>query len=157
MQVQTALTERRIDNYLLTKAATGRVLCSISSRFLAIFLKLVEEPLNKRIKQFYTLHYFHAIARLDVPTFEDTAVQQQLEQALPKSSRSSIAWDTIVALSNTCFKVLSLVSEFAVLIQVLRDQRDGVLLASIVFAHSVLRWSPQANYITRSAGKFRIG
>ncbi|KIL71102.1 hypothetical protein M378DRAFT_156053 [Amanita muscaria Koide BX008] len=149
--VQTALSERSVDKHFLLGTAAGRLLCSISSRLLTTFLKLIDEPLNKRIKRFYSKHYFHALARLDLPTFEDTAVQQQFEEALPRSTKSSVPWDTITAISNTCFKAVTLISEFVILASVLRDQRDGYLLACITFAHSILHWTPHKYYVSNAS------
>ncbi|KAF8640677.1 hypothetical protein AX17_000333 [Amanita inopinata Kibby_2008] len=146
--VQTALEERRVDKNVLVKVASGRLACSVSRRLLTVAQRLVEEPLNKCIKRHYSIHYFHALARLDVPTFEDAAVQRQLEQALPRSSRSSIAWDTVLAILNTSSTVLLLLSESAVLVGVLRNQLDGFLLASLSFLHSLMQWSTRRHYVS---------
>ncbi|PFH50719.1 hypothetical protein AMATHDRAFT_75408 [Amanita thiersii Skay4041] len=149
--VETALEERRVDKHLLVKVATGRLLCSVIKRLLMISHRRVEEPLNKRIKQHYTIHYFRTVARLDLPTFEDAAVQRQLEQALPRTSRSSIAWDTVVVISNAGTTALLLASEFMVLLSVLTNQRDGFLLAFVSFIHSFMQWLTRTNFIIWAA------
>ncbi|KAF8624812.1 hypothetical protein AX15_005699 [Amanita polypyramis BW_CC] len=144
---QTALDEHMFNKDHLIQVAAGSLLCSVSNRFLTLVLRIVEEPLNRRIKQFYTIHYFHAMARLDLPTFEDAAVQQQFEKALPRSSKYSIAWDTVMAISNTGFKSLTLVSQLVILIRVLREQRDGLLFAVPSFVYSVMSFSSQRRFV----------
>lgn len=81
------------------------------------------------------------MARLDVPTFDDTAVQRQLEQSFPPDSRSSVAWDTVVVTLHIFSTVLQLISQLSVLNGVLRGQRDGLLLAVLSFSHTLFFWS----------------
>jgi len=38
-------------------------------------------PIDMSIKRFYAEHIFHSVARPDVPTFEDSDIQRQLESA----------------------------------------------------------------------------
>ncbi|TFK38612.1 P-loop containing nucleoside triphosphate hydrolase protein [Crucibulum laeve] len=139
--VQTAVDERTVDTHLLFKVAFGRFVCSLITRLLRYSKQRLAVPLNVRIKQYYSVHIFHAMARLDVPTFDDAAVQRQLEQSFPPNSRSSIAWDTVVMALHMLSTALQLTSQLSVLVGVLRDQRDGPLLAVLSFAHALFQWS----------------
>ena len=89
--------------------------------------------LNGRIRQFYSAHIFHSVARLDVPTWDDPVVSAQIEAVIPKDS-NTIAWAAITCLVQTGSTFVRLFSQTAVLIGVLREQRDGLLLSLLSFA-----------------------
>jgi hypothetical protein len=97
----------------------------MASRLLGYCRDRVQNPLNKRIKQHYSIHIFRSMARLDVPTFEDAAVQRQLELACSATGRSSVCWDTIQMASGTMSTLMRLFSQVSVLVSVLHNQRDG--------------------------------
>ena len=136
--VQTAVDERAVNTEQLFRVASGRFICSIAERVLRYAKNRVGPGLNKRIKQYYSIHTFHSLARLDVPTFDDAAVQTQLQQSVSPSSRTTIAWTTLTMALNIMSTALRLASQFLVLVRVLVEQRDGVLLASLSFAHSLM-------------------
>lgn len=155
IKVQTAIDERKVNTNILFQIAAGRVACSLFTRLLRYCKNQVSVPLNSRIKQYYSVHIFHAMARLDVPTFDDDAVQRQLEQSFSPSSRSSIAWDAIVMTIQIYGTALQLISQVSVLAGVLRGQRDGFLLAILSFSYGFFRWNSATrihDYI-RSGGK----
>lgn len=81
------------------------------------------------------------MARLDVPTFDDPAVQCQIEQTLPKYANSSTAFDAVTSVLRLFSTAIQLISQLSVLINVLKDQKDGPLLATLSFAHACLQWS----------------
>lgn len=92
------------------------------------------------------------MARLDVPTFEEASVQRQLESASSSSGKSSVAWETIEATSNVITTAIQLLSQLSVLITILRDQRDGFLLAAISFIQSLFQWSSVSKSVFQSLG-----
>lgn len=139
--VQTAVDERKVNTNILFQIAAGRLACSLVARLLRYGKKRVAVPLNDRIKKYYSVHIFHAMVRLDVPTFDDDAVQQQLEQSFSPNSRSSIAWDTVVMAIQIYSTALQLISQVSVLAGVLRGQRDGFLFATLSFSYAFFRWS----------------
>lgn len=96
------------------------------------------------------------MARLDVPTFDDPVIQRQLEKAFPPHGRSSIAWDTVTMAMHIFSTIIQVVSQAFVLVGVLRDQRDGLLLALISFAHTLLQWIGMANNIFNAGGEYRV-
>lgn len=140
-KVQTAVDERKVNTNILFQIAAGRLACSLVARLLRYGKKRVAVPLNDRIKKYYSVHIFHAMVRLDVPTFDDDAVQQQLEQSFSPNSRSSIAWDTVVMAIQIYSTALQLISQVSVLAGVLRGQRDGFLFATLSFSYAFFRWS----------------
>jgi hypothetical protein len=125
MQVEVAVDQRTVDKELLFRVAGGRLGCTMASRLLSYCRDRVQNPLNKRIKQHYSTHIFHAMARLDVPTFDDPAVQRQMESAWSTTGRSSVCWDTIQMASGVMSTVIRLLSQVSVLVSVLRNQNDG--------------------------------
>ena len=96
------------------------------------------------------------MARLDLPTFEDPAVQRQLESAWSTSWRSSVAWDTIQMTSNVLMTAIRLLSQVSVLITVLRHQQDGTLLALLSFSQSLFQWFSGRHSEFSSLGTFAI-
>ncbi|KAN0101039.1 P-loop containing nucleoside triphosphate hydrolase protein [Tylopilus felleus] len=138
--VETAVEKRTVDKNVLLNVAVGRVACAIVERLLQYSKYRVSYQLNIAIKEYYSHHIFHAMARLDLPTFEDPAIQRQLESAWSTSWRSSVAWDTIRVVSSILATVIRLLSQVSVLISVLRHQQDGPLLALLSFSQSLFHW-----------------
>ncbi|KAJ6569697.1 P-loop containing nucleoside triphosphate hydrolase protein [Mycena sp. CBHHK59/15] len=136
--VQKAVEERTVDQHLLLQVAVSRLICSAISRLLRFAQGRLTRPLNERIRQFYAVHTFHALARLDVPTFADAAVQRQLDQSTA-SARTSIAWNNVVTALHLLSTGVELVSQLSVLIGMLKDQRDGPLLAILSFGHTLFQ------------------
>ncbi|KAI0288518.1 HlyB/MsbA family ABC transporter [Russula brevipes] len=131
--VQLSVDKRAVDTRLLIQIASGRVLCAAAEYFLRFALRKVSTALNARIRQFYTTHIFYSMARLDVPTWDDPVVSAQIEAVLPKGS-NTVAWAAITSLVQTGSTILRLFSQSAVLMGVLRDQRDGYLLSLLSMA-----------------------
>ncbi|KAK0432902.1 P-loop containing nucleoside triphosphate hydrolase protein [Armillaria borealis] len=137
--VQTAIDERTVDKTLLFHVAAGRVTCSLFSRLLSHAKQYIHPILNSRIKQYYSIHMFHAVARLDLPTFDDPAVQKQLEQTSAVDSGSTVAWGTINAIVNIFSTAVQLVSQLVVLVRVVYDQPDGPLIAILSFGQALFQ------------------
>lgn len=153
-QVEVAVDQRTVNTTLLIQVAGGRVACTIITRILRYCTGRVQLPLNKRIKQHYSAHIFHAMARLDSPTFDDPAIQRQMEAAWSTSGRSSVCWDTVEMALGVMSTLIRLFSQVSVLVAVLRDQRDGPLLAVLSFAESVFQWMSARRRFTDSGGQF---
>ncbi|KIM48490.1 hypothetical protein M413DRAFT_61619 [Hebeloma cylindrosporum] len=146
--VQTAVEHRTVDSKLLITAVSGTFISSIILRFLHYARKQIYQPLHLRIKLFYSVHIFRAMLRLDVPTFDDPAIQHQLSQASPKHSHTSIAFSAVTLTIRLISTALQLVSHVFVLAHVLRNQPDGPLLAVLYFSYSILQWSNTRNSYT---------
>lgn len=132
-QVQVAVDKRTVDTDHLIRIAGGRVLCAAAEQILDAASWKVSTALNGRIRQFYSTHIFHSVARLDVPTWDDPVVAAQIDSVIPKDS-NTIAWAAITCLVQTGSTVVRLFSQTAVLMGVLRGQRDGLLLSLLSFA-----------------------
>jgi hypothetical protein len=132
-QVQVAVDKRTVDTHLLIQIAGGRVFCAAAEHILDDVLWKVSTALNGRIRRFYSTHIFHSLARLDTPTWDDPVVAAQIDAVIPKDSKT-IAWAAITAVVQTGSTFLRLFSQTAVLMGVLRGQRDGFLLSLLSFA-----------------------
>lgn len=137
--VQTAVDTRTVEKPLLIRITAGMWVCAIMGRLLKYAKNRVTFPLRARLKQHYSLHLFHARARLDVPTFDDPAVQRQLDSASHVNGQS-VAWGTFTMLSSLMTTLIKIVSQIAVLATVLKDQQDGPLLAVVSFAPALMEW-----------------
>ncbi|KAI0056772.1 P-loop containing nucleoside triphosphate hydrolase protein [Artomyces pyxidatus] len=135
--VQTAVDDRTVDKRVLFQVAGGRMTCSLIERVSRIVEHRVSSALNNRIKQYYSGHIFHAMARLDVPTYEDPVVSSQLDSVIP-TNRHSIVWSTLSGLLNTGTNGLRLCTQSFVLLGVLQEQRDGHLLTLLTFSNHAL-------------------
>lgn len=154
LQVEVAVDHRTVDKELLVQVASGRIACAIVSRLLNHCKSRVQTPLDKRIRQYYSTHIFHSMSRLDVPTFEDPAVQQQMEAAWSTSGRSSVCWETIQMTSSVASTLIRLFSQVSVLISVLYNQRDGPLLTILSFGDSIFQWVSARRRFIDTGGMF---
>ncbi|KAI0757800.1 P-loop containing nucleoside triphosphate hydrolase protein [Daedaleopsis nitida] len=143
--LQTTIDTRTVDTDALFRVSLGRLVCSVAHRLLARALSRIRMPLSRRLKAAYSLHFFHARARLDLPTFEDPLVQRQLEEA--SSSSGSIAYNTVIMAGSIIATLLQVISQVSVLAQVLGGQRDGVLLALLSFGASMSEWVTRWNVL----------
>ncbi|KZT68754.1 P-loop containing nucleoside triphosphate hydrolase protein [Daedalea quercina L-15889] len=137
--IQTAIDTRTVDKDFLVRISAGRTGCAVLGRLLGHAKASLAYPLSNRLKQHYTMHLFHARARLDLPTFEDPAVRRQIEEA-SHSSRGGVAWDTFSMMVTAVSTAINITSEVSMLVAVLKDQPDGTLLAVICLSQSFLNW-----------------
>ncbi|KAG1825435.1 P-loop containing nucleoside triphosphate hydrolase protein [Suillus subaureus] len=139
--VETAMETRTVDTAVVIHVAVGRVTCAVASHLLRHIQSRIRIPVNMSIKQFYARHIFHSMARLDLPTFTDSAVQKQLDFAAQhRVLGTSLAWEAIQGLTNLVATATSMFSQLFVLFTVVRKQQDGPLLVILGFSQSMLRW-----------------
>ncbi|KAF8807154.1 P-loop containing nucleoside triphosphate hydrolase protein [Phlegmacium glaucopus] len=139
--VQVALDHRTVDTRLLVSVAVGAFASSLAGRILQHAKNRITSPLRLRIKQHYSVHIFYAMSRLDVPTFDDPAVQRQLQQAIPNHAHGGIAFRAVTTTLRVFATAIQLLSQLSVLINLLKGQPDGFLLAILSFAHGFAQWT----------------
>ncbi|KAG1809947.1 P-loop containing nucleoside triphosphate hydrolase protein [Suillus plorans] len=142
LQLVEAVMERRtVDTTVVIHVAVGRVTCAVASRLLRHVQRRIEIPLRMSIKQFYAKHIFHSMARIDLPTFTDSAVLKQLNSVtLFRDMGMDLAWKVAAELANLAATTTSIFSQLFVLFTVLRKQQDGPLLVILGFSQSLFRW-----------------
>jgi hypothetical protein len=132
---------RTVDTTVVIHVAVGRVACAIASYLLQHMQNVIKIPINISIKQLYASHIFHSMARLDLPTFTDSSVQNQLNFAFHhRVMGNSLAWDTINGLTKLATMVTGRLSQLFVMSRVLRKQHDGPLLVILGLSQSAIRW-----------------
>jgi hypothetical protein len=151
-QVQSAVDKRAVDAHLLFQIAGGRVLCAVAEHVLFYASTKVSTALNGRVKRFYSAQIFHAIARLDVPSWDDPVVSAQIDAVVPRGQRA-VAWVAIMSLIETGSTVLKLFSQTAVLMGVLREQSDGLTLPLLSFASDAVSFFNLSGDIQLGGGK----
>ncbi|KAJ7151708.1 P-loop containing nucleoside triphosphate hydrolase protein [Mycena filopes] len=151
--VQNAVENRTVDRNLLFQVAASRLICSAVSRLLQHVQNRLYRPLNERIRQHFLCKASAPAPDWMSPLTQDSAVQRQLENST-SSSRSSIAWNNVLTILNLISTGVELVSQMSVLFAMLRDQRDGPLLAMLSFGHTLFRkktnlrtWSPTGKMV----------
>ncbi|KAI0791831.1 P-loop containing nucleoside triphosphate hydrolase protein [Abortiporus biennis] len=137
--VQVAVETRTVDKSVLFKTTLGIVTCKLATRIISHLKSRISNPLSARLKHHYAVHLYRARARLDVPTFDDPAVQAQLDAASHVGGKS-VAWQTFLLVSNIASTAVQVVSLISVLWSVLKDQPDGKLLAGISAIHTIGEW-----------------
>ncbi|KAG1722507.1 P-loop containing nucleoside triphosphate hydrolase protein [Suillus lakei] len=137
--VPTAIERHTVDTTVLVHVAVARAACKVMTRLLRHARYLVNIPLDRSIKQFYAEHVLYSKARLDLPTFEDPAIQKQLGNASPLWAHS-VAWETILLSANFMMTVISMLSQLLVLFTILWEQQDGPLLIILGCLQSIIFW-----------------
>ena len=114
--------------------AAGQLACTVASFFIDRIQRQVSDPLNARIRRWWALHCFHAHARLDYPTFTRSDVKRQLGGITENYWGQSVIWCTLELLADLISVFTRLIAQALVLVQVLRGQHDGPLLAVLTLA-----------------------
>jgi hypothetical protein len=132
--------QRTVDKALLFNIAASGVLCSAANRLFNFGTQRLSVPIDIRIRQYYSVHILHSMLRLDVPTYDDIAVQKQLEASLPnqRGGGSSIAWDVIRSSAGVGTATITLFSQLSVLYTVLKSHDDAYLMAVFSVFETIL-------------------
>ena len=140
LQVQSAIDNRAVDAHFLFWAAGGRALCTAAEHALRYASAKISRAINARSRQLYSGRIFRSMARLDVPTWDDSAVASQIGALHParRPETDSVAWGAIMSLVETGSAFLRMFSEAAVLFRVLWEQGDGSLLVLVSLASETI-------------------
>ena len=147
--MQSAIDKRAVDVRFLFWVAGGRSLCTAAEHILYYALIRLDTAIEIRSRKVYWGRIFRSMARLDVPTWSDTAVSSHISSLTPnETDPDTIAWSAIKAVVEMGSVFLKMFSEAAVLFGVLQEQGDGslVVLASVASeAISLLAFSDTIN------------
>ena len=139
LQVKSAVDQNTLDARFLLRVVCGRALCSAAGQFLYFACSALSSALDRRCKQYYSTHVFHATARLDVPTWDDPAVVSQINALYPRTS-NTISWAVILTFVETISAVIRMTSQTVILFSVLRGQQDGLLYALLTFSSNLVSY-----------------
>jgi ABC-type multidrug transport system fused ATPase/permease subunit len=146
--VQTSIDSRSVDQAILISVLAAKCACGIAEYLSNLTQHWAGSRLSITMRSHFTEHTFQAHARLDVPTYDDPSVRGQLT-----SVTSSVAWDAISHSTHIVSTLLQLISQFTVLVSVVRAQPDGVLLACLSFVEPVLSLFNGRNAYFTNRGK----
>jgi hypothetical protein len=145
LQVKSTVDkDHAFDTRFLLRVVCGRAFCSAAGHFLYYACYTLSSVLNRRSRLYYSSHVFHAVARLDLPTWDDPAVSSQIAALFP-SSPLTVSWVVILTFVNTVSAVVRLCSQSAILFGVLRGQKDGFSFALLTFSSNLASY---LNYST---------
>ena len=151
--MQIAIDTRTVDKEDLFRICAGRILSSLASRLMMALETWTRRPLTSRIRRHYSGHLFRARARLDLPTYESTSVQRQLDEASQEFFGRTVAWETLEKALVIVRTGMQLTAQTLVLWRVLRDQRDGVLLAFLTLSSQGAYWISTIGSFEPARGK----
>ena len=152
--MQVAIDTRTVDANYLLHVAGGRIACSLAQRAMVILKFQLQGPLTSCIRQWYGVRLFPARARLDLPTYEATDVQRQLDAASPASESAgrTIAFETLETAATLVRSATQFVAQGFALVQVLGGHRDGVLLCVVTGLSNGTLWFSQLNAFQPTRG-----
>jgi hypothetical protein len=130
-QVQSAIDNRAVDAHFLFRVAGGHALCTAAEQILVYALAKLNTSIEARSRKLYWGRIFRSMARLDVPTWDDSAVASHISSLNPRTrmpESDTVAWSAIKSLVEAGSAFLRMFSEAVVLFRVLREQGDGSLL-----------------------------
>ncbi|KZS90374.1 P-loop containing nucleoside triphosphate hydrolase protein [Sistotremastrum niveocremeum HHB9708] len=139
--VQRAVDSQNLDTKYVVKIAAGHLACRLGNSFLQVSRTTCRRHLDIHINTHFKAHIVHAHTRLDCPTFEDSAVQRQLEEHQGAFGFSSAAWEGLIGAITTLQSVLQVVTQFSVLVNLLRQQKDGILFALLTTIPIMIQYS----------------
>ena len=90
--MQVAINTRTVDASHLLYVSAARIACDLGWHAMVVLARRIEVPLTARIRQWYGVRLFHARARLDLPTYETTNVQRQLDDVSPEFAGRTVAF-----------------------------------------------------------------
>jgi hypothetical protein len=157
LQVQTAVDTHTVDAHFLFQIAGGRVLCTAAQHLIDYATERASVSLNGCSRQVYLTHIFHATVRLDVPTWDDPTVSAHINALYSTRSPRTPVWEAITTFMDIGSAFLRVLSQTAVLVDALREQNDGLLLALLSFSSDMMSYMDMSRvYNFLSGGKFRI-
>ena len=147
-----AVDERRVDERLLIFASVGRLCCVIARAFLEYLEQGLQVPLDQLMGERFEKNVFSVRANLDVPTYQDKAVQGKLEATsrgplLIPHSRYGVAWQSLSVFIGILAAATRLVAEFAVLAKIIGSQQAGISFAIMHSGQEVLQFLLRPNWV----------
>ncbi|KAI0666838.1 P-loop containing nucleoside triphosphate hydrolase protein [Trametes maxima] len=150
--MQVAIDTRTVDKDRLVYICFARIACSVFSYLLELAESYAIRALVWRIRNWSDAHVFRARARLDLPTYDTSVVQQQLADVTSDSSQWPLIWETLYMTITLVRTIGQALLQIWVLGHTLNGQRDGWLLGGIsvtaqtfdwISSLDLLSWHPQ--------------
>ncbi|EIW65305.1 P-loop containing nucleoside triphosphate hydrolase protein [Trametes versicolor FP-101664 SS1] len=146
--MQIAIDTRTVDKDHLMHICAGRIACTIATHLIKFLRDRIRSSLVWRIRQWSDAHIFRARARLDVPTYQLSSVQRQLDDITTSPYMPPGVWRTIEMLSGFVRAATQATAQVAVLAQTLGGQKDGYMLAGLTMSSQTIQWLSSTGLIS---------
>ncbi|KDQ19844.1 hypothetical protein BOTBODRAFT_152372 [Botryobasidium botryosum FD-172 SS1] len=133
---QVVIEKQEIDKERLLYTVVAHAACSAVDNMCSHFTQRNGRKLQRRVEKVFDRHLFHARIRLDVPTFEDPAVQGRLSACYSYSG--SMGWAVFEEVLSSAVEILNLVSRVSVVAkQVYDHDQQGSILTVLCFSGNI--------------------
>ncbi|EUC59196.1 HlyB/MsbA family ABC transporter, putative [Rhizoctonia solani AG-3 Rhs1AP] len=136
--IRIALETRAGNSQNILRIAFLRALCHFAQRLCTFGKLYAAQEVELRVQSQFSQYIVEAYARLDLPTFNNESVQSQIECAGEQGSPS--VWSYATSIFNVFGGFLGLTSQFAVLVNVLSEDKILAWMALFSFVEPVLSW-----------------
>ncbi|RPD78581.1 HlyB/MsbA family ABC transporter [Lentinus tigrinus ALCF2SS1-7] len=148
--MEVALETGTVDSQRLLYVCAGRIGCTIVSMVLRNVRRSAQRRLNRRIGPWFATQSFRAWARLDVPTFSSTQVQNQLISGGVSAGHTTI-WQMLQSLTEIASRCAQLGAQTFVLLNALKGHQGGAFLTLVTLASEILPYVSQFKAFSMSA------
>ena len=119
--MQATINDQELDTDLLIQLTCGRVVCSLIQTLLERMDGWLYLEFDEFVKHHYSRYAFKHVARIDLPTFMDPSVSQQLDAVSLRYGFCSVG-RTLDSLLHSGCSILVLFTQLGVLVTILREQ-----------------------------------
>ncbi|RPD54069.1 HlyB/MsbA family ABC transporter [Lentinus tigrinus ALCF2SS1-6] len=148
--MEVALETGTVDSQRLLYVCAGRIGCTIVSMVLRNVRRSAQRRLNRRIGRWFATQSFRVWARLDVPTFSSTQVQNQLISGGVSAGHTTI-WQMLQSLTEIASRCAQLGAQTFVLLNALKGHQGGAFLTLVTLASEILPYVSQFRMFSMSA------
>ena len=137
--MEAAAEQSVVDTKRLLLICAGRVVCAIANKLLNNAHTKINTRISARVSRSYALRSFSAHAKLDLPTSERRDVKHQIMRlSTSELFGMSAVWQPVATACNMLGASLQLGAQSFVLLNVLRGQRNGALLACLTLVAEMM-------------------
>jgi len=121
VQVQATINDMELDANMLIQLTCGRVVCSLVQSLLERIDRRLRLVFRDTARRHYSHYAFKHAARIDLPTFMDPSVSQQLN-AVSLRYEFCTSLPPLDGLLHSVRSILALFTQVSVLVTILREQ-----------------------------------
>ncbi|RPD64048.1 HlyB/MsbA family ABC transporter [Lentinus tigrinus ALCF2SS1-6] len=149
--MEAALETGIVDSRRLLYVCAGRIGCTILSMVLRNVRTGAQRRLNRRIGRWFATQSFRAWARLDLPTFSSTQIQEQLIVSGSVSYGHATIWQMLQSLTEIASRCAQLGAQTFVLLNALKGHQGGAFLTLVTLASEILPFMLQFRAFSTSS------
>ncbi|KIJ42768.1 hypothetical protein M422DRAFT_229166 [Sphaerobolus stellatus SS14] len=135
--VQDGVTSGNIDGPALIRAIALRVLFSVWRSMIGNFRTSIVDITSNRVRYLFDERIIRANVRLDLPTYKELEISDQINTTFGVSTRYTSAWTMLEALLGKVKLFTGIFSQIGALYSVLRAQQGGIWFGAICLMKAV--------------------